>query len=136
MNRLRRINPILPEFLGNLLLYGILVQVVGVWFVRDKLSYTLSLWVGIGLAIGMAIHMAVLILDAVDSGVKRQAQVKATTFCILRYVIVGGVLALATYFGLGNVIAIGIGIFGVKVAALLYPFTKEFFAKFKKEVGA
>ena len=54
----------------GIILYGIVLQLAGVWFVSDKLRYSSGLWIGIALACFMAIHMAVVIQDAVsiDSG--------------------------------------------------------------------
>ena len=43
---LRRINQVLPELILEIFLYGLLVQLVGVWFVEDKLLYSTGLWIG------------------------------------------------------------------------------------------
>ena len=67
MIMLKRINPALPQLIVGILLYGIVIQITGMWFVNDKQAYTLGLWIGIALAIGMAINMAIVILDAVDA---------------------------------------------------------------------
>ena len=55
---LRRLNDALPELVLGILLYGIAVELAGVWFVADKIRYTTGLLVGIALAVGMAINMA------------------------------------------------------------------------------
>ena len=36
---LRRINQALPELLAGILLYGLLLQVTGIWFVGDKIFH-------------------------------------------------------------------------------------------------
>lgn len=63
---LRRLNDALPELVLGILLYGIAVELAGVWFVADKIRYTTGLLVGIALAVGMAINMAIVLQDAVD----------------------------------------------------------------------
>ena len=62
---IRRLNSALPALLLGILIYGVIVELAGVWFVEDKLRYSTGLWIGIALACGMAIHMAVVIEDAV-----------------------------------------------------------------------
>ena len=62
---LRRINDALPGLVLGIVLYGVLVELAGVWFVDDKLGYTIGLWYGIAIAIGMAINLATVILDSV-----------------------------------------------------------------------
>ncbi len=53
---LRRINPVLPELLAGIGLYGLVVQFAGMWFAADQLQYALGLWIGIILAMGMAVN--------------------------------------------------------------------------------
>ena len=44
--------------------YGIVVQLIGVWFVTDKISYSIGLWYGIAIAVGIAVNIATVIYDA------------------------------------------------------------------------
>ena len=62
---LRRINDALPGLVAGIILYGIIIQITGVWFVEDKVSYSIGLWYGITIAIGMAINLAKVIFDSV-----------------------------------------------------------------------
>ena len=64
---IKRLNKALPALLLGIVLYGLLVQFIGVWFVKDKLLYSTGLWIGIAMAMGMAIHIAVVIEDAILS---------------------------------------------------------------------
>ena len=88
---LRRINAALPELLAGIILYGIVLQLVGVWFMSDKMQYTVGLWIGIFLAMGMAVNMAVVILDAVDVMASRGTAVRTGLWSVLRYLVVVGV---------------------------------------------
>ena len=50
---LKRLNDALPELVLGIIVYGIVVELAGVWFVTDKLRYTTGLVIGIALAVGM-----------------------------------------------------------------------------------
>ena len=41
---LKRINDALPGLVFGIVFYGIVVQLIGVWFVTDKISYSIGLW--------------------------------------------------------------------------------------------
>lgn len=127
---LKRLNRVLPELILGIFLWGILVQCAGVWFVEDKLQYSIGLWIGILLAAAMAIHMASIIEDAVTiGGGSNRIIVKS----VLRYIVVAAVFFAMMYFEFGNVIAAFIGIMGLKVAAYLQPFIHKFILKNKGE---
>ena len=67
---LKRLNDALPGLILGILVYGVLVEVIGVWFVADKIRYTTGLAIGIALACGMAVNMAVVLQDAeVDTAI-------------------------------------------------------------------
>lgn len=119
---LKRLNKVLPELILGILLYGILVQITGVWLVEDKLLYSTGLWIGIALAVGMAIHMAMVIEDAVSLG---SGQGKLVAMSLLRYVVVVLVFAAVLYFQLGNPIMTFVGVMGLKVAAYTQPFLQK-----------
>jgi len=122
---LRRINDVLPELVLGIVIYGILVEFVGVWFVADKLRYSTGLLIGISLAIGMAINIAVVIRDAVEiygeDGAKNRVIIKS----VLRYLIVVVVFFMMMKFNLGNLFTAFIGVLGLKVSAYLQPFTHK-----------
>ena len=69
---IKRLNKALPALLLGIVLYGLLVQFIGVWFVKDKLLYSTGLWIGIAMAMGMAIHIAVVIEDAIALNGEKQ----------------------------------------------------------------
>ena len=94
---LKRINDVLPELILEIFLYGLLVQLTGVWFVENKLLYSTGLWIGIAAAMGMAIHMAVVILDTMDLAIEKQAKVRTTVFSMLRYLVVVLLFVVVSY---------------------------------------
>ncbi len=121
MIMLKRINPALPQLIVGILLYGIVIQLTGMWFVKDKQAYTLGLWIGVALAIGMAINMAIVILDAVDGMATTGRTVRTGFWSVLRYVVVVGVFVAAWYFELANPLIMFLGLMGLKVSAYLQP---------------
>lgn len=133
---LKRINPVLPELLAGIVLYGIVLQFTGIWFVSDKLQYSFGLWVGIFLAIGMAVNMAVVILDSVDMMAVRGRAVRTGFWSVLRYVVVVGVFAAAWYFQLANPLIMFLGLMGLKVSAYLQPMFHKTISRMRKEDSA
>lgn len=126
---LRRINDVLPELILNIILYGLLVQIIGIWFVTDKLRYSTGLWMGIAAAAGMAVHMAVVIRDSVDLMAEKQIRRRVVLFSLLRYVIVVLVFAAVIFFRLGNPVVMFLGVMGLKAAAYVQPFTHKILSK-------
>lgn len=126
---LKRINAVLPELIWGILIYGIVVQLAGVWFADDKLSYSTGLWIGIVLAAGMAIHMAVVLNDAADIAAEETAKKRVIFQSTLRYVVVVILFFLVAYFKLGNLITLFIGVMGLKAGAYLQPLTHKVILK-------
>lgn len=133
---LKRINPVLPELLSGIVLYGIVLQFTGIWFVSDKLQYSFGLWIGILLAMGMAVNMAVVILDSVDMMAARGRAVRTGFWSVLRYVVVVGVFAAVWYFELANPLIMFLGLMGLKVSAYLQPMLHKIIARMRKEDSA
>ncbi|MCI8326223.1 MAG: hypothetical protein HFI37_00435 [Lachnospiraceae bacterium] len=121
-NRIKRLNRALPALLLGIILYGVVVQLAGVWFVKEKLLYSTGLWIGIVLALGMAIHMAIVIEDAVTLYGEGGAKSKAIMWSLLRYIVVVVAFFVTAKFCLGNILMTFVGIMGLKAAAYLQPF--------------
>lgn len=130
---LKRINPVLPELILEVLLYGLIVQFTGVWFVEDKLRYSTGLWIGIAVAVLMVINMAVVILDTVELMAEKRASRKNAIFSAIRYILVVVAFAVTGIFHLGNLITMFLGVMGLKVAAYLQPFTHKFITRYTKQ---
>ena len=118
---LKRLNKALPGLLLGIMIYGMLLQVIGVWFVQERLLYSTGLWAGIGCAVFMAIHMAVSIEDAVSVGTEDGAKKKAIASAMFRYVVVLLVFVVMQYFELGMLLPAFFGVLGLKVSAYLQP---------------
>ena len=126
---LRRINDALPGLVLGIVIYGIIVELVGVWFVEDKLRYSTGLLIGISVAIGLAINIAVVIRDAVEiygaDGARNRLIIKS----VLRYLVVVIVFFVMMKFHLGNLATAFIGVLGLKVSAYLQPFAHKVILK-------
>ena len=120
---LRRINDALPGLVLGIIVYGVIVELAGVWFVTDKVRYTTGLLIGISLACGMAVNIATVLRDAVELYGEDNAKKKIVAKSLLRYAVV------VIKWNLGNLITAFIGVLGLKVSAYLQPFTHRVIQK-------
>lgn len=118
---LKRLNDALPGLVLGILIYGGLVELIGVWFVEDKLRYTTGLIIGIALACGMAINIAIVLQDAIDIYGESRARSKIIAKSILRYVVVVIVFFVMMKWNIGNLFAAFIGVLGLKISAYMQP---------------
>ena len=118
---LRRINEALPNLVAGIIGYGVVVQLAGVWFVKDKLGYSIGLWYGIAIAVWLAINIATVIFDSVVMGDSKQASRIIIAKSVFRYVVVVILFLLLGYFRFGNLFAAFAGVLGLKVSAYLQP---------------
>lgn len=130
---LRRINDALPGLVLGIVIYGIVVELAGVWFVEDKLRYSSGLLIGIAVAIGLAVNIATVIRDAVEiygaDGARNRVIIKS----VLRYVVVVIVFFVMMAFNLGSLFSAFIGVLGLKVSAYLQPFAHKVILKLKEK---
>ena len=116
---LKRLNDALPGLVLGILIYGLLVQLVGMWFVQDKLYYTIGLWYGVAIAVAMAIHLAAVIYDTATLYDENRASKMAVVKSVTRYAVVAVLFFLIAYFHFGNVVMAFVGVLGIKVSAYL-----------------
>ena len=119
---LKRINDALPGLVVGIILYGIVIQLTGVWFVEAKLRYSTGLWAGIIMGVGLAIHLAIVIRDTVEmGGDTKHANGRVIAKSLMRYGTVVILFFILGYFHLGNLITAFLGVMGLKVSAYLQP---------------
>ena len=116
---LRRINEALPGLVFGILLYGVVLQLAGVWFVEDKLYYSIGLWYGIIIAVGMAINLATVIFDSVAMGDSEHANRIIIAKSLLRYAVVVILFFILGYFDFGSLLMAFLGVLGLKISAYL-----------------
>ena len=118
---LRRINQALPGLLLGIVFYGLALWLVGIWFVGNRIQYTVGLWIGVALAAGMAVNMAIVILDTVEAMEENRSSRKPLLYAVVRYVVLVAAFLAVWYLKIGNVIAMFAGVMGLKIAAYLHP---------------
>lgn len=118
---LKRLNEALPGLVLGIIVYGILFELIGIWFVDDRIRFSTGLWIGIGCAVFMAVHMAMSIEDAVSIGSEDGAKKKTIGSAMLRYFIVLLVFVVMLYFNLGMLLPAFFGVMGLKISAYLQP---------------
>lgn len=124
-SRIRKINRTLLEMETGILFLGISIQLIGMWFVKSKPLYSLSLWIGVILAVLAVFHMYRVLDRAMDAGTNAAKTVTKGAF--LRYVAVLFVLAFEVRFTDLNPLVSFLGIMTLKVAAYLQPLTHKFY---------
>ena len=122
---LKRINPALPQLIVGIIIYGLLIQFTGVWFVQDKLDYSIGLWYGIAIAIGMGINIAVVIYDTVTFYGEGNANKRVAAKSMLRYFVVVILFFILGYFEIGNLFTAFLGALGLKFSAYMQPFLNK-----------
>ena len=126
---LRRINDALPGLVAGIILYGIIIQITGVWFVEDRVSYSIGLWYGITIAIGMAINLAKVIFDSVTIYGEENANRRIIMKSVMRYAVVVILFFILGYFKFGSLYTALIGILGLKVSAYVQPLFQKIAGK-------
>lgn len=127
---LRRINDALPGLIAGILIYGLLVQITGVWFVEDKIGYSVGLWYGIAIAIGMGINIATVIYDALTFDEGGNANKRVAAKSMLRYIVVAVLFFILGYFEIGNLFTAFLGAMGLKFSAYMQPLLTKLVDKF------
>ena len=118
---LKRINPSLPGLVAGIIIYGLIIQLAGVWFVEDKIGYTIGLWYGVAIAVGMGINLAMVIYDAVTFDGEGNANKRVVAKSLLRYIVVAVLFFILGYFEFGNLFTAILGVFGLKISAYMQP---------------
>lgn len=126
---LKRQDGVVSELIFGILIYGVLLQVTGIWLVKNKLLYSSGLWFGILFALGITLHMAVVIREAVNSG---SGQKRVITMYLFHYGMAIIMFAAMIYLQLGNPVSAFLGIMGLKLAAYFQPLLHGFLSKIQK----
>lgn len=115
----RKIDPTLFDLCLGIFLYGVVFQIVLLFFSR-KAAYSLGLWIGVVLAVAGAIHMWWSIDRGMDQAAKQAARTVGTNN-LLRYFVLVAVMAVLVYTDFANPIFAFCGYMGMKISAYLNP---------------
>ena len=119
----------LAALLTGIVLSGILFELIGLIFVKDKISHSLGMLIGILIALGMATHMAYSLNNALDWDEEHAKRAIWKSY-MLRYASVAVCMGLVAYFRIGDIISCFIGIMSLKAAAYLQPYLHKFCNKY------
>lgn len=120
----KRINSTLSDMFSGIVAFGVICQLTAVWFVPQKINYSLGLWVGIITALLYGYHLW-WSLDrnlTINADNERGATAFSLKHSVLRYAAVAAVLIGLWYIG-GNTAMISgfVGVMGIKIGAYLSP---------------
>ncbi len=116
------------DLLIGIVIFGVLFEVLGILFVKDKGAYTIGIVCGVLIAAGMAIHMAHNLNDALDWDAENATRI-ARKGTVLRYGAVTLITILLAYFKIGNILSCFLGIMTLKTAAYAQPYVHKLFNK-------
>lgn len=125
-----KINKTLFEMYLGILFWGILCQAVGAFLVENQLIYAESLWFGILLAGVSATHMYRSLDRALDYGDKASKLIFRDY--LIRYILLVVIMALIMVTKVLNPLVVFLAYMGLKVSALIQPFTDKLCNKLEK----
>ena len=128
IKKLRQLNDFLPELLLGILASGIVFELIFIWFVKDKIYFSLGLLLGVLIAVFMAWHMAFTLNRAMDY-TEENATNRVQKHYLIRDLIVIIVFIAAAVSKLVNPLAVFLGIMTLKVAAYIEPITNKLFRR-------
>lgn len=123
----KRINYVLKELLLEIIIFGVIFQVIGFLVVGDQLTYAIGLWIGIVLSCGMAVHMNWALETGMEMGDHAKAHVQKHS--VIRYTVVLIVFFALAFLLKNAIVPCFLGLMTLKVAAYLQPFTHKIILK-------
>lgn len=106
------------------ILFGIVSQLIFVWFVDKKGYFSLGLWLGIIVAILGAIHMQWSLEKALDMGEGGSVK-KMVLHNMLRYFCLIAFLGVLMITDFANPLSAFLGVMGMKAGAYLQPLVSK-----------
>ncbi|MDE5863272.1 MAG: ATP synthase subunit I [Lachnospiraceae bacterium] len=118
---MKQIKETMTGFLIGITVYALLVEIVGIFFSDNILSYTLGLLFGIAVAVALIFHMAYTLDNALDMP-EAQAVKYTRRQSFLRLAIMLCAMIAALIVQKFNFITVILGMLGLKIGALIAPF--------------
>lgn len=109
-------------------LYFLILEVVGLIFTKNRVSYTLGLLAGCTTAAFLAWHMYRSIGDALDLG-EEDASKYSEKNSMIRTLVIIAVAIAGIKLSIFSFPAVILGIFGLKIAAFTQPLTHSYITK-------
>lgn len=115
----RKIDPTLFELCLGILVYGVIFEIVLLFFSRNP-AYSIGLWIGVFLAVAGAIHMWWSLDRGLDLPEKEAAK-SVSVQRLIRYAVLVIVIGALMFVDFANPIFTFAGYMGMKVSAYLNP---------------
>lgn len=125
---IKRINLVSKELIIGILICGVVFQLAFMWLSDSKLLFTSGLWIGITISVCVALHMNWSIENALEMDEKSAVSHMRKTF-LLRIIVIAGLFFGTYLLNLGDVVAVFLGLFGLKIGAYLQPLLHRVFQK-------
>lgn len=132
-NSKMKIDTTVKEMWIGILIWGILCELVMIWFVKDKAGCSLGLLIGCVLALAGVFHMWSVLDKALELG--DGAQKFMTAKSLIRYavfVVCFGVIMVTKW---ANPLTAFLGLMGIKMAAYLQPVIHRILTRGQKNLS-
>lgn len=113
-------NETLVEMWAGTVFFGILCQTGIVWFVKDKISYSIGLWLGILAALMVVLHLNKTLKRALELG-ENGAKRHIVLWSLVRYFVIIVLMAVIMITDFASPLAAFLGLMGIKAGAYLQP---------------
>jgi len=124
----RKIDPTLFELCLGIFLYGVIFQIILLFFTRNP-AYSLGLWIGVVLAAAGSAHMWWSLDRGLDMP-QKEAVKSIGANNIIRYLVLVIVMAVLIYTEFANPVFTFCGYMGMKLSAYCNPLIHRICAKF------
>lgn len=131
MRFLKKIDITLLELITGIVLFGIVCQFGGMWFVHSISRYTIGLWIGIVLAIADAWHMWWSLNRNLTLNIDNESGARAfsTKSSVVRYAVILIAFLIICLTDFAYPLAAFLGLMGLKIGAYLQPLIKKIYEK-------
>lgn len=119
------------EVMAGILIWGLLWQVISIFFTHNPLYQSIGLWTGIIWACLSVTSMSSSIMKEVEME-EGAAQAHSRKFAMIRYACVWLMIGILMVTELGNPLMAFAGAIGLKLAAYLQPFTHKILCRVKR----
>jgi len=120
---IEKVNRTLFELEIGIMIFGLLCQIF-VFLPKDKLGYSIGLWIGIMTAVLAAFHMWYTLDKGLDFDEKSAIGYLGRQN-VIRYIAIVAIMIMVAVSGIGNPLAVFLGIMGLKASAYMQPVTKK-----------
>lgn len=110
----------LIELICGILVYGVIGQIVILFFLHDKIWLSIGWWIGVLCAVLSAYHMWWGLDRALDLG-EKDAVKQITSYNMLRYAGIVIIMGVVMVTEIGNPLAAVFGVLGLKAGAYMQP---------------